>query len=51
MPLSAVAEYQRIIAQNLRKVYPSTPVEVEWKTAFGNGMYSPRLDVTVDLLL
>ena len=47
MPSDDLVEYQGIIAQNLRDIYPNVPVEIEWASTFDNNMYSPRVDIAV----
>jgi hypothetical protein len=45
--MSEVKEYQSEIARMLRHIYAGVEVEEEWSSAFGAGVYSPRVDIAV----
>jgi hypothetical protein len=45
--MSEVSEYQSEIAGMLRHIYKDVEVKKEWSSAFGTGLYSPRVDIAV----
>jgi hypothetical protein len=48
MPISEITAYQEDLVRLFGQYFgDSIPVAAEWRTEFGPGMYSPRLDVAV----
>ena len=43
----SVAEYQEIIGDLLKQIYPPGSVKTEWKSEFDERIYSPRIDIAV----
>jgi hypothetical protein len=45
--IEIIDNYQKMIANMLGKLYPSSPILTEWKSVFDKGIYSPRVDIAV----
>lgn len=41
-------EYQKLLAEELQRIYPETPIQVEWSAIRGDrSLYCPRIDIAV----
>lgn len=48
MPYQKTNRYQKLLADNLRVVFPESEVKVEWTAMRSEeGLYSPRLDIAI----